>query len=133
MTKVNFAKQHRTQLDGLGDQISAESFIDCSGDKQLVRQELARETDINYLIKRYPQGGVPGAPGEVDYTKGLHDVFMERERLMSSWERLPDHIKAKYQGWDALLAAVEAGEITNETFRPPTEVPPAPVPEAPRD
>ena len=131
MTKAT--RSHRTQLDGLGDEVSAAAVIDCSGDRQIVRQELAHETDINYLVKRYPQGGVPGANGEVDYTKGLQDVFLERERLSRAWDRLPDHIQAKYQGWDALLAAVEAGEVNEATFRPPTEVPQAPVPEAPRD
>ena len=112
----------RTQVDGKGDKVSAETVVDCSNDIDRTRQEYKEEADINYILNRFgviPRDAVYGH--EIDYDIDLQRAIENVQDVRLGYDRLPEHIKMKYPSWINFTEALERGEITRDLFNPPAD------------
>lgn len=121
----------RFQDDERGDEYDAASKINFDPSKDRARQEFAKETDINAMLKSF---GIPGqqrqpAYGEVDFSIDLQQALAAIEDAKRAWRRMPDDIREKYPSWQSMLNAANSGELELELkeAEPPKPVEPAPV------
>lgn len=104
----------RKQTDGKGDEYSKRTGMDFTQERLITRQELASETDTRNILQRY---GVPlntNRPtyGEADYNLDLHTAINSIRETRGAYDRLPEHLRAKYPTMQSILEAVERGELT---------------------
>lgn len=106
----------RTQTDGKQDEISRKLRRSFQGTDDHARQEFKNEQDINKMLARY---GVPGAVaaqratiGEVNFDMDLQQSLHMLQETRAAYNRLPADLQQKYGSWQAILAAIEAGELT---------------------
>lgn len=107
----------RTQVDELQDQYSDEAGLDCSGDKDMARQEFKEEADVNTILLRFGLGASHGLPktfGETDYDLDLQNALHAIRDAKAAHSRLPEELKADYPTWQSFLNAVESGRLTSE-------------------
>lgn len=119
----------RTQADGEQDLFSAASVLDCAAEGNLdtARQEFKQEADINVLLQRFginaPQKQVTFQ--DVDFDLDLQTALAAIATARAVHRSLPPELRADFPTWQALLTAVDRGEVTISD-KPP-EVP-APKP-----
>lgn len=97
------------------------------GDEDPTRQEHKDEADINYLMKRYGQVPGTGRPvqfGEqLDFDFDLMRAFEALSDARSSYDKLPDRLRAKYPSIESLMTALESGELELTPDSPRSEAP----------
>lgn len=111
-TDQRMANTHRSQL-GIDFEDMSESTatrFDHSSDP--VRQELAHEADVSWLMSQY---GVPSATqrqgGVEDQNIDLQDAYAMSQQLREWWLRLPDWMREKYPTPEAVLEGIDNGQI----------------------
>lgn len=99
------------------------------------RQEFKKEADVNVLLQRFgvhaPQR--PGQMGQqIDYNIDLQTALTSIAAAKEAFRSLPDNLKNKYQTWQALLTALDRGQLVINLAEPldteteNSEVPPTP-------
>lgn len=106
----------RTQTDGLNEEYSEATSLDCSNMPDLTRQEFKDETDVNKVLARYGVDGLPRKPeySEVDYNLDLQQAFEAVREAERSIARLPESIRAKFPTWDALFHGAVSGDLPRD-------------------
>lgn len=92
--------------------LAAAKEFDPKEDK--ARQEFKQESDANWLIKKYG-ANVPMAPtrfGEAYFDSDALSARLQASTLHGAFAALPEAIRAKYGNWQAVLEAIERGELT---------------------
>lgn len=127
----------RTQTDGLGDEYSFETGLDCSNSKDMARHEQTGEADINKLLARFGIG-IPQRQvvyGSMDFDLDLQQAYRAIETVKAAWDQMPDAITKKYTDWTQLAVALNSGELKFDPTKPAGSqlvIPePAKPPEAP--
>lgn len=122
----------RHQADGMQQLYSEEARINTQLEPDLARQDFKDEADTNLIIARFGLEGTLQrrvAFGEYDSDMDLQQAFKSIAEAKSAYQRLPDHLKLKYPNWTHIIMAVENGEITLDSIKPPSDNPaPAPTP-----
>lgn len=113
----------RTQSDGLGDVVSAETSLSFDPREDTTRQEFADEADVNVIIERMRRAGAglpltPPSYGEVDYDLDLLSSFALVAQARDRVAKLPPELLEQYGGIDALLRGWVSG-----TLEDPAQVP----------
>lgn len=103
----------RTQVDGLDEEYSIGTALDCSDMPDTTRQEFKNETDVNQVLARYGVDGQRRPPiySEVDYNMDLQQslgAIREAERAIA---KLPPELREKYGTWERLFAGAYNGGI----------------------
>lgn len=106
----------RTQVDGLNEEMSYETGLDCSILPDLTRQEFKDETDVNKVLARYGVNTPMRQPqySEVDYDMDLQaslEAIREAERAIA---KLPVELQGKYSTWERLLDGAFNGEFKTD-------------------
>jgi hypothetical protein len=100
----------RTQVDGKGDEVSAATATEPTGDS-ITRAEFAQDADINILMARL---GVDAPQrqmiyGEVDFDLDLQSAYAAADKAREVLRAVPDELKEKYKSAAQVLNAVESG------------------------
>lgn len=126
----------RTQHDGAQNAYSANGGLDCSDSKDATRQEFKDDVDVNKLLAKFGVG-VPRRQGvfgtETDYNIDLQQALDSIRAAKQAWRGMPKDVKNRYKSWQALLGAVDRGDLTinlEEPPEPPKTVPPEEKPKA---
>lgn len=103
----------RTQVDGLNEEYSLQTALDCSNLPDMARQEFKDETDVNKVLARYGIDGLPRKPeySAVDYDMDLQqsiEAIKEAERAIA---KLPTPLREKYGTWERLFAGAYNGGV----------------------
>lgn len=103
----------RTQIDGLNEEYSFSTGLDCSVLPDMTRQEFKAETDVNQILARYGVDGIQRRPeyAEVDYNMDLQqalDSITQTERALA---KLPPELLEKYGTWERMLAGAYNGSV----------------------
>lgn len=108
--------QIRTQTDGLNEQMSYETGLDCSALPDLARQEFKAETDVNNILARYGIDGVKRQPeyGEVDFNLDLQTSLESIREAERALRKLPTELRGKYSTWERLLDGAFNGEFKTD-------------------
>lgn len=108
---------------------SLASSLVCTEAEDRARQEFAKDSDINLLLKRFGLNLPVRHPeyGEVDFDLDLQGAYRAVAEAREGFARLPAHLRERYPSWEALMAAVANGE--DVSLEPPKE-PAPPVTEA---
>lgn len=106
----------RTQVDGLFEQYSEATAIDCSDRPDMTRQEFRDDADVNKVLQRYGVDGLPRKPvySEVDYNMDLQqsiEAIREAERAI---QKLPDELRSKYGTWEAMFHGAYSGDLPRD-------------------
>lgn len=129
----------RTQIDGEQEEYSELTAIDCSQDVDQTRQEFEQESRTENILKHFGVQSLraeqPHYGGSTDYSIDLQQALDGIALAKDAIGQLPQDLLRKYNNnWAAILAAIEAGEITPEMVKPkpltpepdPVIVPPQP-------
>ena len=103
----------RTQIDGLGDEMSESCGASFDAGEDRTRQEFKDDADANLLLKRFG-AGVPQRSvevGEVDFSVDLLQALEAARAASAAFGRLDPAIRATYPDWGAVLKAQERGEL----------------------
>lgn len=97
--------------------------------KDMARQEFAKEADIGYMLGRFgvvPQRGSPTF-GTVDDTVDLQSAINATIEAKAAYYKLPKELRDKFDSMEQFLNAVANGslEIKNENAPEPAPQPPA--------
>lgn len=83
----------------------------CDPKDDRARQEFKKESDANYLIKKYganlPMGNVRFGVQEFGIER--FEALQRLETAQETYDGLPEAVKAVYPNWEALLAAIADG------------------------
>lgn len=101
----------RTQVDGMQDEYSFRSGVDC-GPSTVVRPEFAAETDTKFILRRYGPMAGTAIHGTQDMTMTLHQAFELQRSADASYHRLPESIRERFSSWREVLNALDSGELT---------------------
>lgn len=143
-------RAERTQVDGLQDEYSALSALNCSEDlpdgkpnEDRARQEFKKETDINEILRRFGVGDESnlrqGTFGEIDYNLDLQQALSSIDQAKSAYREMPNELQRRYPTWQRFLNAIERGELTlhatdpQQTIVPPEQAPITVAPTKPQD
>lgn len=110
-----YGNQTQTDSPEERDRRSLATGIEFDPDGGITRQEFAQEADINWLVQRY--GGVPdtGRPvrfGEFDFDMDLTASFEALAVARDQYQSLPEELRRAYPSVEALVSALDRGEIT---------------------
>lgn len=113
---TSFFYAARGQADDDQDYWSELAGTDAShsiDNKDMTRQEYKAEVDINSVLKRF--GAIP-QPTPVfttfDFDIDLQRAIASKENAESAYNRLPEEIRQKYDGWQSMLHAIVTGQLT---------------------
>lgn len=88
----------------------------CDPKDTRTRQEFKKDTDVNFLVKKYG-GNIP--MGNVRF--GIQEFGVDRlealqrmESAQARYDALPPEVRAEYPSWDSVMTA-----IVNGTFKAP--------------
>jgi len=101
---------------------SDDSALVCPVGEDRTRQEFADDADVNVILRRFSAGGFESRPvsyGMQDFGLDLQSVLASAEIASAAWLKVPEAARARYGGWQELLAAIERGEAALT----PAEVP----------
>lgn len=106
----------RTQIDGLNEEYSLLTGLDCSDLPDMARQEFKDESDVNKVLARYGVDGIQRPPqySAVDYDMDLQqslESIREAERAIA---KLPEELRGKYSTWERLLDGAFKGEFKSD-------------------
>lgn len=106
----------RTQIDGLDEEYSLETALDCSDRPDMTRQEFKDETDVNKILARYGVDGLPRKPeySFVDYDTDLQSALESIREAERAIEKLPPELQAKYTTWERLMAGAYSGAFRTD-------------------
>lgn len=111
---LNF-KAPRTQVDGKGDDYSADTGLLCE-DESLARAEFKADADVNTILKKFGVNAftapTPGANAEIDYTIDLQTALGAIAQARAGHATLPENLRRKYPTWTELLTAIETGQYS---------------------
>lgn len=95
--------------------------------KDMARQEFAKEADINYMLSRFGITQPRGAPiyGEWDDTLDLQQAIESVREAREGYNRLPEDLRAKFTRMEDLLNAVENESLVIKDEEAPKDQPPA--------
>lgn len=121
---------YRKQNDGLQDEYSIQTGLDCSieGNKDMARQEFKDDADINNLLKRF---GVENQQrttipfGEADYTIDLQQAMHSVSDAQRAYSRMDPAIKKLYPNFEKFLRGMNSGDLARDLERLETERRPA--------
>lgn len=118
----------RTQADGHAadefyGQLAAIDFPEPS----LTRQEMAKDTDINYIISKHGINpfAAPLPFGEANFTIDLQQAIAAVETARRWHAKLPPDLKATFPTWESILEAANNGTL-QEQLKDLEKVPGAP-------
>lgn len=102
--------------------------------KDMARQEYAKDADINHMLSRF--GIVPerGAPtyGEWDDTIDLQSALTATREAAEAYRNLPPELREKFNSMEELLTAVDNGSLVikdEELPKSAAAAPPQPPPQ----
>lgn len=106
----------RTQVDGLNEEYSLETALDCSTKPDLARQEFKEETDVNKVLARYGIDGIRREPqySSVDYDMDLQQALESIREAERGIARLPTELRSKYDTWERLLDGAYNGQLKTD-------------------
>lgn len=106
----------RTQVDGLNDEYSIMTALDCSDLPDLARQEFKAETDVNNILARYGIDGIKQGPtySEVDYNMDLQEALESIREAERAIAKLPADLYVKYPTWEELLTGAFNGNFKRD-------------------
>ena len=81
--------------------------------KDMARQEFAKDADINHMLNKFgivPERGAP-AYGEWDDTMDLQQALTSVAEARSAFRDLPEDLRAKFANMDELLTAYHNGGL----------------------
>lgn len=115
-TQIISGRAIRTQVDGLNEEYSLDTALDCSILPDLARQEFKEETDVNTVLARYGVGGMKRQPeySELDYDMDLQQSLMAIREAERAIEKLPPELAEKYSTWERLLAGAYSGNFKTD-------------------
>lgn len=106
------ATRDKTKMDTLKN---SDECATVNTDEPLTRQEDAQEADVNYIIAKYGYQALLGRPqpvyGVMDYTLTLQDHYQAAAEIAASYEKLPEHIQARYSREEYLQALVTGEDL----------------------
>lgn len=81
--------------------------------KDMARQEFAKEADINYMLSRFNITPPRGAPtyGEWDDTIDLQQALTSVAEARSAYKELPEELKNKFKNMEELITAYTNGSL----------------------
>lgn len=96
--------------DGALLQLSNGEIIE---NKDMARQEFAKEADINYMLSRFGITQQRGAPtfGEWDDTVDLQQALTSVTEAREAYKDLPQELKNKFSSMEQLLEAYHNGAL----------------------
>lgn len=82
--------------------------------KDVARQEFAKDADINYMLSRFGVTPTRGAPiyGEWDDTLDLQQALTSVAEAKTAYAELPTELKQKFRSMEELLTAYHNGSLT---------------------
>lgn len=90
----------------------AETYLG-TDNKDMARQEYAKDADVNHMLSRF--GIVPerGAPtyGEWDDTIDLQSALTATREAAEAYRNLPPELRQKFNSMEELLTAVDNGSL----------------------
>lgn len=110
------AEAIRTQIDGLNEQYSWDTALDCSDLPDMARQEFKDETDVNIILARYGVDGLKRDPtfGEIDFDVDLQQSLNAISTTEAAVENLPQELRDKYPTWLHMLRGVYSGSFKRD-------------------
>lgn len=125
----------RHQADGAQEEYSELTGLDSSNLPDLARQEWKTDADINNLMDRFLRTGAlnqrPVNYGEQDYNTDLQQALQAIQEAKFTHSTLPEEVRNKYPTWQAMLNAVESGQLRKDMIWPPVTEPLQPPPTNP--
>lgn len=109
---MNGLPAERTQVDGMGDYYSDLTAMNTGDEPSQVRQELAHESDINFILSRFgiqTQQRVMVYGQEIDYNLDLQEALAAIASAKTASFNVPDELKTKYPTWREVLEGAENG------------------------
>lgn len=104
----------RTQVDGLGDAVSAATGKVFDPAEDMARQEFREESDVNYQLSRYgvdvPLRRNPQF-GEVDWDLDLHGAHIAFHNAQFAFVQLPEELRQRFRTPSEMLDAMNSGEL----------------------
>lgn len=99
--------------------------IDCSGDKDMARQEFKDEADINYMLSKFGITQPRGTPtyGEWDDTIDLQSALQSVSDAREAFKDLPVELRNKFPRMEDLLTALENGSLVIKNEEAPIAAP----------
>lgn len=90
--------------------------LDCSGDKDMARQEFKHEANINTIMDRFQRTGMAPAMrqpvfGDHDFDLDLHGGFIALHEAQRAFLNLPKELRDKYKNPQGMLDAVHDGTM----------------------
>lgn len=81
--------------------------------KDMARQEFAKEADINYMLSKFNIVPERGAPiyGEWDDSMDLQQAISSVTEARAAYAQLPDALKGKFGSMEELLHAYNNGQL----------------------
>jgi hypothetical protein len=106
----------RTQVDGLNEEYSLLTGLDCSNLPDMARQEFKAETDVNIILGRYGIDGIqrPTQYAQVDYDMDLQQSLESIREAERAVMKLPPELREKYRTWEGLLDGVYNGQLKTD-------------------
>lgn len=132
-------RSYRTQVDELGDLVSAEAVTLFEGPDAInkARQEFAKDADVNHIVAKY---GIDAfnknhTYGEINFDLDLASALRTVQQGRETYDTLPLSIRQKYTfNSPEFLKALADGTLGTEIdalAKPPAKPPEPPTPEAP--
>lgn len=91
--------------------VSERPGLACDPKDDRTRQEFKKDSDVNYLIKKYganiPMGNVRF--GVQEFGVDRFEALRRLETAQDTYDALPESVKAVYGDWETLLAAIADG------------------------
>lgn len=101
----------RTQYDGLSDEVSDATGLDCSLDEDKAVQSHKGDADINTIVRRFGVTGQPLVPaeglvfGDFSTVDSMHDALQLVTQAREQFEKLPAEVQLEFENdprkfWD---------------------------------
>lgn len=86
---------------------------DVTENKDVARQEFAKDADINYMLSKFGITPERGAPtyGEWDDTIDLQQALASVAEARAAWSNIPHELKQKFKSMEQLLTAYSNGSL----------------------
>lgn len=106
----------RTQVDGLDEEYSIETALDCSDMPDTTRQEFKDETDVNKILGRYGVNAPmrPVQYGESNFDLDLQTALQAIYTAQDAVRNLPPDLAAKYPTWTSFMEAAYSGKLRQD-------------------
>lgn len=106
----------RTQVDGLDEEYSLHTGIDCGNREDMARQEFKDDTDVNKILGRYGVNADmrPLQFGNVNYDLDLQQALEAIIAANEAMASLPDTLRERYPSWESLSKGLRDGTLKRD-------------------